>query len=359
MAKILNTFFEILRFAIGSGDIPIEKQTEEEWQTIYEMSEQQGLLGVMFQAVERLPKEMQPESDLLVQWYGDCLQLNILNEDLNRKAVQTTAFYEKYGFKTCILKGQGNALLYPIPQNRTPGDIDIWCLPAKKVLKFVRQRNPSGHALYHHIEAEPIGDVEVEVHYRPSFMKNFFHNQRLQRWFKEQSALQFSNHVSMLGGVGNINAPTSSFNRIFLLSHLYRHVIHEGIGLKQMLDYYYVLNQGFTKDENQVDIRLLKHFGLYDIAGAVMYVMREVFALEQQYLMVPVDERRGQFLLDEILRGGNFGIYDNRTQHDLGLIGRNMQILKRDLRYARCFPSECLWEPFFHLYDFFWRQSHN
>ena len=51
---------------------------------------------------------------------------------------------------------------------------------------------------------------------------------------------QFSHRV-MLGEQGEIAIPTMEFNLIFQLTHIYAHLMNEGIGLRQLLDYYYVL----------------------------------------------------------------------------------------------------------------------
>ena len=45
----------------------------------------------------------------------------------------------------------------------------------------------------------------------------------------------------MLGEQGEIAIPTVEFNLIFQLTHIYAHLMNEGIGLRQLLDYYYVL----------------------------------------------------------------------------------------------------------------------
>lgn len=47
------------------------------------------------------------------------------NIRLNDAAIQVSEWFRKKGFRTCILKGQGNALMYPNPYSRTPDDIDI------------------------------------------------------------------------------------------------------------------------------------------------------------------------------------------------------------------------------------------
>lgn len=59
--------------------------------------------------------------------------------------------------------------------------------------------------------------------------------------------LQCSNVVILPDGFGEITVPTLSFNVIYILSHLYRHVFTEGIGLRQLLDYYFVIEKFFSK----------------------------------------------------------------------------------------------------------------
>jgi hypothetical protein len=102
-------------------------------------------------------------------------------------------------------------------------------------------------------------------------------------------------------------------------------------------------------------VETLKYLSLYKFAGAVMWVLKEVLGLEDQYLIVPVNERRGRFLYDEMMRGGNFGQYSADSRKPKGRIGQNIDRLKQDLRLVRYFPSECLWEPVFRAWHFFWR----
>ena len=147
----------------------------------------------------------------------------------------------KKGFRTCILKGQGNALMYPNAYSRIPGDIDIWVEGGdKRVISFVRSISPHEKACYHHIEFPSYKGVEVEVHYRPSFLLCFWHNRKLQKYYESVKDEQFSHQV-MLGEQGEVAIPTVEFNLIFQLTHIYAHLMNEGIGLRQLLDYYYVL----------------------------------------------------------------------------------------------------------------------
>jgi hypothetical protein len=200
--------------------------------------------------------------------------------------------------------------------------------------------------------------TEVEIHYRPSFMHAPWHNRRLQRYFEEEGPVQMS-HQKEIGGE-MVGVPTNDFNRIYTLIHIARHLIQSGIGLRQLIDYYYILKQGISEEERKKDIELLNELGLNDVAGAVMYVMKQLFLMEDNLLIVAPDERRGRFLLREIMQGGNFGLFDKRVSHfgRTSVLGRNLERLRRDWRNMRLFPSESLWEPAFRIYHAVWRMKH-
>ena len=235
-------FFDFLRFSIGSeSEIP-DSLIEADWKELYRIAQKQCLVGILFDGIQRLPSSNVGISrDLLLQWMAQCQMLEKANVRLNDAAIQVSEWFLKKGFRTCILKGQGNALMYPNPYSRTPGDIDIWVEGGdKRVISFVRSISPHEKACYHHIEFPSYKGVEVEVHYRPSFLLCFWHNRKLQKYYERVKEEQFSHRV-MLGEQGEIAIPTVEFNLIFQLTHIYAHLMNEGIGLRQLLDYYYVL----------------------------------------------------------------------------------------------------------------------
>ena len=199
-------------------------------------------MGVLFDGIRKLPAEhVGMKKELLLQWMAESQILKNANVRLNDAAIQVSDWFRKKGFRTCILKGQGNALMYPNPYSRTPGDIDIWVEGGdKRVISFVRSISPHEKACYHHIEFPSYKGVEVEVHYRPSFLLCFSHNRKLQKYYERVKEEQFSHRV-MLGKQGEIAIPMVEFNLIFQLTHIYAHLMNEGIGLRQLLDYYYVL----------------------------------------------------------------------------------------------------------------------
>ena len=415
MLKQQKIFFDFLRFCIGSAkEIPVSLK-EADWKELYAIAKKQCLVGVLFDGIKKLPAEhVGMKKELLLQWMAESQMLEKANVRLNDAAIQVSEWFRKKGFRTCILKGQGNALMYPNPYSRTPGDIDIWVEGGdKRVISFVRSISPHEKACYHHIEFPSYNGVEVEVHYRPSFLLCFWHNRKLQKYYERVKEKQFSHRV-MLGEQGEIAIPTVEFNLIFQLIHIFSHLMNEGIGLRQLLDYYYVIcdfykvYQNFSNPSvslskgsstfspspsssgsgdvtallgarNRYALRLadhqrstpdcagwdrlgmvqkeLKELGLWKFAGAIMYIMQEVFGMPASRLIVPPNEKYGKFVLNEVLEAGNFGKHDARNRFGRSKLGHNLQRVYRDMRLVKYFPAEALCEPLFRIWHFFWRMK--
>jgi hypothetical protein len=286
------------------------------------------------------------------------------NRNVYKKAAWVSRNFGKEGFRSCVLKGQGNALLYPNPFMRTPGDIDIWVEGGdKKVIAYVDSIKPGFRRIYHHIDFIKTEKIPIEVHYRPSWMSCPWYNRRLQRYFAEHSDEQFKHEVSLPDNAGTLAVPTWDFNVVFLLSHIYNHLLHEGIGLRQVIDYYYLLRQGAEKsaEERQALSETLRYVGMRKIGGAIMWVLKEQLGMDSSLLLLPPNARHGKALLREMLKGGNFSKHDERTLSGVydDAVASNTQRLWRDLRMVFYFPAECLWEPYFRWYHYFWRKKHN
>lgn len=359
MKKQWAIFFDFLRFCIGSAKEIPGSLKEADWKELYAIAKKQCLVGVLFDGIKKLPAEyVGMKKEILLQWMAESQMLEKANVRLNDAAIQVSEWFRKKGLRTCILKGQGNALLYPNPYSRTPGDIDIWVEGEdKRVISFVRSISPHEKACYHHIEFPSYKGVEVEVHYRPSFLLCFCHNRKLQKYYERGKEQQFSHRV-MFGEQGEVAIPTAEFNLIFQLTHIFSHLMNEGIGLRQILDYYYVL---ISDDLSLISDRVqkeLKELGLWKFAGGIMYIMQEVFCMPASHLIVPPNEKYGRFVLNEVLEAGNFGRHDARNRFGRSQLGHNLQRIYRDMRLVKFFPAEALCEPLFRTWHFFWRLKH-
>lgn len=357
--SVIELFFHLLRCGTGRlKKLPFTPD-EQQWNRLFDIAEKQALIGITFAGIERLPVEQRPHKRLLLSWHTACELIKERNIDLNKRCVAVSKKFNQLGFNNSLLKGQGLAQLYPAPTLRTPGDIDIWLEGGhEKILAYTKKCFPKCKPTYHHVDFPISKEIEIEVHFTPSWMHSPFANRRLQRFFEENAALQFGNMVTTAEGC--FPAPTQAFNSIYILLHIYRHLFQEGIGLRQLLDYYFVLDKGLSREEKKECAKTLKSLGLAKFAAAATYVLQEKFGLESDKHIVAPDKRRGEFLLNEMMTAGNFGKYDSRyaivsKEHELAHFLNSM---RRTVRLLFQYPSETLWSPFFKIWHYFWRKRH-
>ena len=248
-------FFAFLRYCLGYKGNMSKIVAGIDWQELYSFASKQALLGLCFDGIERLGKEYPDElrqnpigRELLMTWMGKAQQIRRQNMKVNAVAGKLFAMLREDGMRCCVLKGQGNALMYPNPYSRTPGDIDVWINASReRIMEYAQKRFELGDDIrLQHLETSLDG-VPVELHFFPCSMNNILYHARLQKWFRRNADLQCSHIVSLPDGAGDIAIPTSSFNVVYQLTHLYHHFFDEGIGMRQIIDYFLVVND-FSKN---------------------------------------------------------------------------------------------------------------
>ncbi len=337
-----DSFFSLLRSALVDEQVNLMfALTNLDWNHIYADAQKQSLLGVLWPAIERLPHDMQPPLEVMLPWAGDAEMIRGLNRLLNQEAARLTKVFCEKGRRTVILKGQANAKLYPDKLLRQPGDIDIWVEGGKEsVVKLISEmgmkpENEMAEHSYHHVHLTPTKEgVQVEIHFRPSSGNfNPLTNRRLQHWLEQEVK-----DVTLVEE--GFHVPSVKFALVMQLSHIQHHFFSEGVGLRQLCDYFLLLREASEQNRNEVR-SLLKKFGLKRTAGALMWVLQEVFHLEGRLMLCKPDADRGQWLLLEILEGGNFG-YSSATFRQ-PLMKRFALTRSRKIRLMRFDFQEALW----------------
>ena len=338
--------FELIQIAIGRRELLSREPSIKEWYHLYEEAEKHSVLGVALEGMAKLPKEQYPPQTLLFQWVGDAEQVKAQNKLVNKRTAELIKHFMKEGFRGCILKGQGNALMYPNPYSRMSGDIDIWIDGNRENVKcFVISRYPDAQDGNKHIEYPIYEDVSVEVHYKPSTLRIPKYDKRLQDFFAEHAAEQFENWADLLDGEGKICVPTLEFNAIYQMTHLMSHFFVEGIGLRHFVDYYYVL-KGLDGRDSKTDLReQMEWLGLLNFAKGVMWVEKECLGLDERLLLVEPEEKVGKVILKEMMEGGNFGHHDERYKtREKGYVARGITDTYRLLKMVSVFPEDVMWK---------------
>ena len=363
----ITAIFAFLKYFLGSKEDMSRVIAGMNWHGLYSFASKQTILGLCFDGIERLGLEYSEElrcnpigRELLMTWMGKAQQIRRQNRKVNLVASKLFSMLREDGLRCCILKGQGNALMYPNPYSRTPGDIDVWIdVSMERIMEYAQKKfELEDDIRLQHLETSLDG-VPVELHFFPCSMNNPIYHARLQKWFRRNADLQCSHILGLPDGAGDIAIPTSAFNVVYQLCHLYHHFFDEGIGMRQIIDYYYVVNNDELLVIRDTLQRELKHLGLWKFAGAVMYVLHETLGLSEEKMIAPMDEKRGKLLLTEILNGDNFGQHFTKYGHftQQGMAKKYFLKIWRNMHFVRYYPAEALCEPIFRTWHFFWRMN--
>ena len=258
----ITAIFAFLKYCLGYKRNMSRMIAGMDWQELYSFASKQALLGLSFEGIERLGKEYSEElrlnpigRELLMTWMGKAQQIRRQNMKVNAVASKLYSMLREDGLRCCILKGQGNALIYPNAYSRNPGDIDVWVNASReRIMEYAQKKFELGDDIrLQHLETSLDG-VPVELHFFPCSMNNPIYHARLQKWFRRNADLQCSHIVGLPDGAGDIAIPTTAFNVVYQLTHLYHHFFDEGIGMRQIFDYYYVVCDFYKVYQNSSKI---------------------------------------------------------------------------------------------------------
>lgn len=361
---IEQLFFELIQVAIGTRICLSHTPNADEWGELYVMAKKQSLVGVCFAGVQKLKTQEQcPPEMLYLTWMGMAAKIQQRNETVNKQCIELQDRFTKEGFRSCILKGQGNLANYgDLCMLRQSGDIDIWVDSGfEKVNSFIQAIHPTKKINVQHIEFACFADTEVEVHYYPFTLNNPLQNRVLDQFFKKHKEEQFANQLQLPSSKLNIVAATNEFNSVFHLAHIFQHLFTEGIGLRQLMDYHFVVKHEMEvqNGSNVMKVReVVDLLGLNKFASALMWVLGEVFGLERDYMTWAPNEKDGRFLLKEIMMSGNFGHHDERIPKNMSYWKSFWYLNFHNLRLIRFDYWSWFWTPIMRINGFVWRKMH-
>lgn len=377
MNHINGLFFQLIRVAIGAQETLSRLPSEAEWKLLFEMAEKQSLVGICFSGLQKLGADavegflqIGMSEDLYLAWMSMAAQINMRNDVVNEQCVALQKRLAAEGIRSSILKGQAVAMLYgeDLRGFRQSGDIDIYVDRGReKAIEYARSIQGDVDWDYKHLHlnmfdtsVDPATSTAVEIHYVPEVLLNLRKNRKLQKWFKEHLEEMFMS-TNFLNS-SNISTPSVEFNLFYILLHTYRHFLYEGVGMRQLMDYYFVLHASYDNsksDSNANLVALLKEFGMSRFASGVMWIMKEVFGMPEQLLLVEPDEKEGRYILSEVMTGGNFGKHKENRAYSKRKLGTFVRVVKHNSHMLCHYPENVLWTPIYFIWHKCWKLINN
>ena len=318
MNNFEEIFFSLLRSAIWDTPVVLPRSlSAKEWNYIYATSNEQTVTGIMLDAISKLPTEQKPPKELLLKWILQQKAIEAQNAKMNKVLTELTEDLRKNNIQAYILKGQSVAQNYPYPKHRVCGDIDIF-FKEMELEKAVKHLASLGCKIYgnpnetHH-ETSYKG-ISLELHKKST---TFFTN-RLQKEYNRITLeiLERERQVIAIDGK-EIDVFPYAANSLQLLSHMLRHIITSGIGLRQVCDWVLYTNK-YLNDENKEEfLENLKILELLQTYKAISAIASDYLGLPKEKVICNIsakDKKIAKKVLTIIMKYGNFGHYGEHSR---------------------------------------------
>ena len=317
MSKNELLMLHLLKSALWNtgADLSFFKVKGIDWQGILDIAEKQGVISLVASAIRKLEDQGLSEECLPNEIINKCVTLQFAVIRQTSSVVPTIESVvhklQNAGINPVLLKGHGAAKYYLKPEFRYCGDIDLYLGEdnvdnAVDVLKAFPEFEDDSHGHEKHFNMK-WKNVEVELHRSAIDLIDTPQNHSLHEWTEKELQSDRNRHLQI--GETMVTIPSELFDAIFLLHHLWWHLVSEGCGIRQFCDWTMCLYRvGDMLDESQLK-DLLKKFGMLSIWQTFGHIAIEQLGLPREKF--PLYSKRKKYIARKItalaMEYGNFG----------------------------------------------------
>lgn len=311
--KVRNAMLFLLREALwGKGDMPegVFPLTVQEWISVYLMAGLQAVAGTIFDGLSVLPKNMLPPERLLAHWRKDVGHMERANLIADAAIFNLQKLFEEGGIPMMVLKGQGVGSLYRRPFFRQSGDIDLYFGSMEAAVKAADWIESKGM----HVNRGGDDDsnfgymgVFIEIHSRIIEQHHFFE----RKYLRKLEAEAFAHGIEVNRDKVGFRMPSAEMNHLLQSTHILKHLLNEGIGLRQLCDAAICLHALKGQTDAGRLVEMMKRCDVYRWSQLLYALLVKYLGLPEEDLPMQTRENPDA-LMEEIWTTGNFGIMDDR-----------------------------------------------
>lgn len=362
-AYINELFIELLRMSLGTCEKMSRVPSAYEWEQLLVKAEEQAIVGVMLSGIEKLPPEQMPPLELKLQWIGETQITEATNKEHRKVIAKTRDCLEKGGVMMALMKGLVCAARYPHPERRDCGDIDFVVAEDDfaRTLDLLEKIGTVDRELIHeHHGMVFVDDVTLEPHYKV----HNFQNPAVDKAMREMFAEVFPQKLVFLDLKGEkVHVFPADFECVVLVGHMVNHVYAEGLGLRQVIDFYYWLK--VHGERLRADNELwsgLRRMKMERAFRVFVRICEEYLGLDEALLGLNYTEKEKRFatkMMDDVMRVGNFAqSIDYLGENDsLRPIRSYLWVVGRCCKLSYLCPAEARWWPVSKVRRFLWKKS--
>lgn len=248
MNRFQTILLSLIRVAFGSSPLDVLPR-EDDWDNVYSLALNQDVAAIAFDGIQTC-YSLYPEfvktidslknKELKYNWFGSCLSAEVTYSSHKETIKKLARFYRDYGIRMMILKGFVNASLFPIPEHRVMGDIDIYLFGSGLLADSIITReygiqvkqNEDKHSTYR------FNGILIENH--AGFINDIVHpsHKRLESFLERESKnavpliIQEDDRESVI-----VYSPSVLMNALFLPIHCATHFVRGESSIRQLCDW--------------------------------------------------------------------------------------------------------------------------
>lgn len=350
---MLNKEQDILLRLLSNRDV----EGEFDWLQVYELSKEQAVAGVSFDAVQNIFKHSRSTATLVapsiptkvtLQWYALQQQIEQQNRKVNKVLYKVVDALERNNIKAVLLKGQGLAQLYDNPLHRNPGDIDLYVgsdnyEAAKQVLRNRGWLDDSVHEDLKHLTFS-VDEISIELHYYAAIVPGFSNNSHFQLMIRHSMNNLMVGFFVEANGEAGIESGAfvwtlpNEVNAIYTFIHLFGHFVMGGISLKQLTDWAMLVGRLSKNDYNFEST--LKNVGFYKPWQVFGCVLAKYYGIKQERIPCynAKYETKAELVMERIMADGKQHNVSTHMNGFVAKIGFLFRMVTNFARMARLFP---------------------
>lgn len=343
-----NLLYDLICASICGKTLNCDSASESDWQQCFDLALEQQVLAMTFPAMSALPKEQRPNFTLWSKWMAYAQNIAAQSQYKREVVRKMGGWLAEEGLSTMIIKGFSLAVLYPQPDLRESGDIDIYSGEDYAAVNACLERHglQIGRADSHHVHIN-IDGVSVEHHFA-------LHNNRVKNGMEgptgvlQQLAATERRPTSLLG----ICFPNPIFTALFTAWHAHKHFLAEKIELRHVIDWALSLRQLSEEDAQTVnEVKLGSSWGRFadTLTATALHRLQlptDWFPQREVVSASEIGSELEQKVWDDIMSSGH-------TAHGRTSNHRRMNIARRMLQnrwkfeaFAEMSAERFLWKEF-------------
>jgi hypothetical protein len=334
MVLLYKAFFELLKSGLWEKDISdlsLFPLSRTDWEELFLLAKKQTVLGLIYRGICHLPNELLPPNDLRVKLMVHVSLIEKRNIEQRNIIKEIQTRLQKIDITPILQKGQAVSVMYDFPLLRECGDIDFY------FSKMDFSKAQQEMSKYVNLSLEP--DESVVYKYKTECVE---HHSYLIDYFNPLHKKYLSNLINeleyKLQTIDDIiiKVPNGIVNILLLNTHILKHTMGWGIGLRQICDLARAYKYYFDSvDYNELQ-KIYKKLGMIKWNNLLHSFLINYLDMDTKYLPGITYMTNSDSLYNIIISGGNFG-FANR-----GIKGEQASLLLRKLSTMNSFVKKGL-----------------